>query len=206
MRGSCEGVGMADKPRERARTDGNTSMHSETVAEYAQREVAEAADRERKKTVYWENQQRVAAELPGRFFALARQIRTEVDTFNGVVTPGNRLSMNESIGLAAHAEAGRAELNLSFGRRRVEAWVGLSELMRLGRAPTAFIIEAHVKLSLTKVRVRSEALPTPDGGIRYRVTVDGREAPFGIDELAQRLVLAVVKDDPVLLNAQLGPT
>ena len=197
---------MADKPRERGRTDGNSSTHAETVAEYAAREVSEAADRERKKTVYWENQKRVAAELPGRFFTLARQIRTEIDTFNGIVTPGNRLSLTESIGLAAHAEAGRAELNLTFGRKKVEAWIGLSELMRLGRGPTAFIIEAHVKLSLTNVRLRSEAIPTADDGIRYRVTVDGREAPFGIDELAERLVLAIVKDDPVLLNAQPGPT
>ncbi|MEO6952450.1 MAG: hypothetical protein ABI321_11600 [Polyangia bacterium] len=197
---------MADKPRERGRTDGNTSTSSESVADYAKREMAEAAERARTKQVYWENQKRVAAELPERFYALARQIRAHVDTFNGIVEPGNRVTLNESVGLAARAEVGRADLNLSLSRKKQEAWVGLSELMRLGHAPTAFLIEAQVKLSLTTIRVRAEGLPTKEGTIRYRVTTDGKEAPFGIDELAERIVLAVVKDDPAMLNAAPGPT
>lgn len=197
---------MADKPRERGRTDGNTSTSGESVADYARRELAEAAERDRKKQVYWENQKRVASELPERFYALARQIRSHVDTFNGIVEPGNRITLSESVGLAAHAEVGRADLNLTLSRKKQEAWVGLSELMRLGRAPTAFIIEAQVKLSRTSVRVRSEGLTTKEGAIRYRVTTDGKEAPFGIDELAERIVLAVVKDDPALLNAAPNPT
>ena len=77
--------------------------------------------------------------------------------------------------------------------------------MRLGRAPTAFIIEAHVHLSRSRLRLRAEAIPKGDEEVRYRVTLDGRETRLAIDELASRLVLAVVKDDPVLLDGPPNP-
>lgn len=187
-------------------TDGMKSLTNESVEDYAKREMAEVAERERKKKVYWENQKRVAAEFPEHFFELAKQIRAEIDTFNAIVDVGRRVTMHESAGVAAHADPGRAELNVTFGRKGQEAWVGLSELMRLGRGPTAYIIEAMVKLSQARVRVRAEAIPSGESGIRYRVTTDGREAPFSLDQLASKLVLAVVKDDPTQLNVQPGPT
>ncbi len=193
---------MAGKPT----TDGTTSLSNESVEAYAKREMTEHQDRERKKQIYWENQKRVATELPERFFELVKKIRAEIDAFNAIVDAGRRVSMHESAGVAAHAEPGRAELNVTFGRKNQEAWVGLSELMRLGRAPTAFIIEAQVKLSQARIRVRAEAIPSGEQGMRYRVTTDGREAPITLDELPSKLVLAVVKDDPTQLNAQAGPT
>lgn len=194
---------MADKARDKL--EKSISLQGESVSDYAKREMADADERERKKQKYWENQKRVTVELPQRFFALVRSLRKEVDTFNQIVDPPRRVSFSESVGLAAGAEVGKAEMNVSFGRRGVEAWVGLSELMRLGRAPAAYIIEAHVKLSRSRLRVRAEAIPRGDDDVRYRVTVDGRETKFGIDDLASRLVLAIVKDDPVMLDGTPDP-
>jgi hypothetical protein len=193
---------MADKGRDKQ----NTSLAGESVADYAKREMEEVKERERRKEAYWRNQKRVAIELPARFLKLVDVIRAEVDTFNSIVDVGRRLSFSESLALAARAEVGKAELNLTFGRKGVEAWVGLSELMRLGRGPTAYIIEAFVKFSKApQLRLRAEAIPKGDEDVRYRVTTDGKETRFGIDELGSRLVLAVTKDDPTLLDGPPAP-
>lgn len=199
---------MATKGRDKAddsTTAGPRSTLGESVAEYAKREMAEIADREHKKAVYWQNQKRAAIELPQRFFQMAKQIRAEIDTFNQIVDVGRRLSFSESTGLAAGAEVGKAEHNLSFGRKNLEAWVGLSELIRLGRAPAAYIIEATVKLSHARLRLRAEAIPRGAEDMRYRVTLDGKETSFGVDELGSRLVLAVAKDDPIMLDGAPNP-
>lgn len=176
----------------------------ESVTDYARREMEEVAEREKKKQAYLEAQKRIAAEIPARFMKLAEKIRAEVDAFNKIVDGSRRISLVESAGLAAKADPTKAELNMTISRKQCEAWVGFSELMRLGRAPTAYIIEAHVKLSQAKVRVRCEGVPK-DKDIRYRVTIDMVEPPFGLDELGSRIVLAVAKDDPAILGAAAGP-
>jgi hypothetical protein len=179
---------------------------SESVADYAKREMAEEAERAAKKARYWAGQKRAAAELPARFWKLVDQIRSEVDTFNKIVEPGRRISLGESAGVAARAEHTHQELNVRLERKRAAAWIGITELMRLGRAPTTYIIEARVTLSRASVRIRCEAIPRGEDGIRFRVGVDGHESPFGVDELGQRLVLAIAKDDPEVLGATTGPT
>jgi hypothetical protein len=181
----------------------NKSTLSESVAEYAKREMVEQADREAKKKAYWEMQKKVTVELPAKFWKLADGIRTEVDTFNKIVDGEKRMSLNESAGLAARADHAHHELNLSLRRKKAEAWVGLSELVRLGRAPATYIIEAHVTLSQARIRIRCEAIPSADD-IRFRVTIDGQEPHFTVDELASRIVLAVAKDDPAVLGAPAG--
>ena len=187
---------MADK-------DGNKSTMSESVAEYAKREMAEQADREAKKKAYWEMQKRVTVELPAKFWKVAEAVRSEVDTFNKIVDGEKRLSFIESAGLAARADHAHHELNMTVSRKKASAWVGLSELVRLGRAPATYIIQAHVHLSQARIHIRCEAIPSNDD-MRFRVTVDGVEPPFTVDELASRIVLAVAKDDPVVLGAAAG--
>ncbi len=197
---------MADRSRDkggsepRAAGAARQSEGGESVADYAKREMAEIADRERKKQVFLEAQARIAVELPARFFALAEKVRSEVDTFNKIIDPTRRISLRESAGLAARADHTRAELNLTVSRKGAEAWIGLSELMRLGRAPTAYIVEARITLTRARVRVRVDGLPK-DGEVRYRVTIDGKEGPIGLDELPSRIVLAIAKDDPTVLGA-----
>jgi hypothetical protein len=185
---------VADKDK------GHRSSLTESVADYAKREMAEEADRAAKKVAYWEAQKKVAVELPAKFWQVADGIRSEIDTFNRIVDAPKRIMFTESAGLAARAEHSRAELNMTLRRKAAEAWVGLSELMRLGRAPATYIIEAHLRLTRApRVRMRCEALPR-DSDIRFRVTIDGKEAPWGVDELASRIVLAVAKDDPEVIG------
>jgi hypothetical protein len=184
---------------------GERSTTGETVEEYARREMAEAADREAKKKQYWDSQKRVATELPAKFWQVADRLREEVDTFNKIVDPPRRLSLTESAGLAARADHRHHELNMTLSRKAAEAWVGLSELMRLGKGQPTYIIEAHVKLSQARVRIRCEAIPRSEDEIRFRVTVDAVEPQFTVDELASRIVLAVAKDDPTILGAPAGP-
>ncbi len=193
---------MADKPRDKQ--EGRSSL-GESVADYARREMNEQAEREARKKAYWEGQAKVATELPERFFKLTAKVRDEVDTFNQIVDPTRRITFGESAGLAARADHTKYELNLKITRGKAEAWLGLTELMRLGRAPSAYMIEAQVRLSQGRIRIRAEGLSRPDGNVRYRVTIDGQEAPFGLEELGSRLVLAVAKDDPQILGAPPEP-
>jgi hypothetical protein len=191
---------VADKDK------GHKSTFGESVADYAKREMAEEADRAAKKAAYIEAQKRVIVELPAKFWVVADAIRSEIDTFNRIVDAQKRITLTESAGLAARADHAHHELNLALRRKACEAWVGLSELMRLGRAPATYIIEAHLKLSQApRVRLRCEAIPRGEKDIRFRVTVDGSEAPWGVDELASRIVLAVAKDDPEVLGRAANP-
>lgn len=195
---------MAEKKGAADVGPGGKNTLTESVADFARREMSELEDRERKKQQYWEGQRQVVEEIPVRFWKMVEQIRTEIETFNKIVDPTRRISLNESAGLAARADHRHHELNLTITRKGAEAWVGLSELMRLGRAPAAFIIEGHVRLSQGRVRVRSEGIAR-EGKLRFRVTIDGQEAPFSIDELGSRVVLAVAKDDPQVLGAPAQP-
>jgi hypothetical protein len=190
---------MADK-----RQDPGRSLTNESVSDYARREMAEIADRKERRELYWEGQKRVAIELPERFMRVADQVRAEVDSFNQIVDASRRLSLEESAGLAARADHAHAELNLSVRRGKAELWIGLAELMRLGHHPPAFIIEAQVRLSQARIRIRAEGIPTREG-IRYRVTIDGREASIGLEELGSKLVLTVAKDDPSVLGIPADP-
>jgi hypothetical protein len=186
--------------RDKDKPERVTNAADESVADFARREVAEAAERERKKQLYLDSQAKIVAELPARFLKLADKIRAEVDTFNKIVEPSRRISMTESAGLAARADVTRAELNLTLRRKAAEGWVGVSELMRLGKAPAAYVIEARIKLTQARVRIRVEGLPK-DGGVRYRVTIDGKEGPIELEDLASKIVLAIAKDDPTVLGA-----
>lgn len=172
---------------------------SESVVAYAKMEMAEVAERERKKKIFLEGQQRAAIEMPEKFFKTAADVRRDVDAFNQIVDPSRRISLIESAGLAAHAEAGRAELNFRLHRKNVEAWVGLSELMRLGQSHVAYIIDGHVRLSKVSMRLRIDGIPSGDG-LRYRVNTDGVEQKFSVDELGSRIVLAIAKDDATPLG------
>ena len=189
---------MAEKKSDKA----GTAPAHESVADYARREMAEVAERERKKKVYLEGQKRAATEVPERFLAIAADVRREIDAFNQIVDPSRRITLQESAGLAARAEAGRAELNFSAKRKNVEAWVGLSELMRLGQTTPAYIIDGQIRLSKSSLRLRAEAIPSGDG-LRYRIMLDGMEQKYPLEELGSRLVLALAKDDPTPLGGVL---
>jgi hypothetical protein len=191
---------MADKPHDPAR-----SLANETVSDYARRETAEIEERQARKDRYWQGQKRAASELPVRFRKIADQVRAEVDNFNAIVDASRRLSLEESAGLAVRAEHPSAELNLSVRRGKAELWLGLAELMRLGHNPSAFIIEAHVRLSQARIRVRAEGIPNGEG-LRYRVMIDGRDSNIPLDELGAKLVLTVAKDDPTVLGVVAVPT
>ena len=204
---------MADKKVEPKGSDSGASKASDSVVprasdsvvEYAKQEMAEVAERERKKKLFHEGQKRAADELPKMFFKLAEDVRREVDAFNQIVDAGRRISLQESAGLAAHAEPGRGEINLRIHRKNVEAWVGLSELMRLGQSQVTYIIEGQLRFSKTSLRLRIDAIPNGDG-LRYRINSDSVEQKFGIEELGSRIVLAVAKDDPAPLGGFLPPS
>ncbi len=178
---------------------------SDSVVGYAKQEMAEAAERERKKKVFHEGQKRAALEIPKLFFKLAEDVRREVDAFNQIVDAGRRISLQESAGLAAHAEPGRGEINFKINRKNVEAWVGLSELMRLGQSQVTYIIEGHLRFSKLSLRLRIDAIPNGDG-LRYRVNSDSVEQKFDVEELGSRIVLAIAKDDPAPLGGTLPPS
>jgi hypothetical protein len=130
---------------------------------------------------------------PIRFFAFARQLRENVHRFNKTVDPDRRLTWSESASLAAHDSNLHADFNCTFGRKNVEVYTALCEMVRFG-APEAYVIEGHLRLREAKAHYRIEGFVHPDG-IHYRITLDYKPLEISLDDFSERLVLAAAKDD-----------
>ncbi len=165
----------------------------DTLEELARREADALKEREETRVRARLSAERLAREVPERFFTLARELREAVHRFNGAADPQLRLSWRESAALAARDPNLNADFNLSFGRTGVEVVVSLNAMSRSGR-PDAYLIEASAKLRDDSFLLRGEGFV--DGKeVGYRISIDFKRMPWPIDELADRLVKAVVKND-----------
>lgn len=165
----------------------------ETLEDVAKREVREEADRQQAAKDWLANSERVAKEVPEKFFTLAKQLRECVHRFNSAALPGRRLTWNESAAVATKETNLNADFNVSFARKDAEFMLLLSAMTRSGR-PDVYLITGEGKVKDTSFSLRIEG--RVDGKhVVYRITQDYQPIEIPIDELAERIVMTVVKGD-----------
>ena len=154
-----------------------------------ERELAEARDE------YAKSADRLAKEMPPAFFEFCGIVREAVRRFNSACDPQKRLTWRESAALAARDANLNADFNCTFGRDSNEATVALNAMSRSGK-PDVYLIEGFGTLGPDRDRfmMRVEGY-MQKGKMLLRITVDFKRLEVTLEELAERLVMAVVKGD-----------
>jgi hypothetical protein len=170
----------------------------ETLEELARREADGEREREEARALRRQSSERLAKEVPARFFQLAKELREAVARFNAAALPEKRLTFHESTALAAHDPNLNADFNCALSRAGVEVTLTLNAMGRSGK-PDVFLIEASCRLGDDQHMVRCEGSIGQGGKapkVDYRISIDFQRMSYSIDELAERLVKSAVKIDP----------
>ena len=167
----------------------------ETLEQVAKKEAKYEQEKEEAREAYLANAEKVAKAVPERFFELAKELKQAVSRFNEAGDPQRRLSWRESPALTTRDSNLNADFNLSFGRDKVEVVVALNAMGRSGK-PDAFVIEGNGRLKEEPFVLRVAAMvKRGEKAVSYRMTINYRQLQFPIEELAERMVLATVKQD-----------
>jgi hypothetical protein len=166
----------------------------ETIEELAQNEVnaekAQAHDRE----LLLANSGKLATEVPKSFFEMCGMLREGVRRFNSAADPQRRLTWRESAALAARDANLNGDFNLEFGRNNVTFSFALNVMGRSGR-PDVYIMEGTGQLGAERCLLRIEGFINKTGDVGYRVLLDFRRLEVTLEEMAERIVIAVIKGD-----------
>lgn len=165
----------------------------ESLEDLARKESEADKDLAERRAGLLVNAQKLAKEVPVRFFKLVDELKAAVMRFNAACDPQKRIVWQESAALAARDTNLNADFNLSFERPGASVMLVLNNMGRAGK-PDAFIMEAHGKLKNDGFMLRVEGF-VRGPQVEYRISVDFKKAPYTIDELADRLVKSVVKVD-----------
>ncbi len=167
----------------------------ETLEQIAKKEAKYEQERAEAREALAANADKVAKAVPERFFELAKDLREAVNRFNTAGDPSRRLSWRESPALTTHDSNLNADFNLSFGREKVEVTVALNAMGRTGK-PDAYLIEGSGRLNNEPFMLRVDGMVKKgEKAVSYRMTLNYRRLEFPVDELAERLVLATVKQE-----------
>jgi hypothetical protein len=167
------------------------SYKKETLEEIAKREADAERLREESRALYVANQLELAKHVPSRFFQLALELRDAVVRFNTAADPNKRISWRESAALAAKDTNLNADFNLSMSRAGAEISLSLNALGRSGK-PDAYLIEAHGVFPNDGFMLRVDG-SINRGKPTYRLSLNFKRLPYEIEELAERMVKALVK-------------
>ena len=171
------------------------SKNRESLEEVARRE----ADRERElaeaREEYAKSGERLAKEMPPAFFEVCGMVREAVRRFNSAADPQKRLTWRESAALAARDANLNADFNCTFGRGQDEATVALNAMSRSGK-PDVYLIESYGTVGPDRDRfmMRVEGYLSK-GKVAHRISIDFKRLEVTLEELAERLVMAIVKSD-----------
>ena len=166
----------------------------ESLEEIARREADHERELAEAREEYLKSGERLAKEMPPAFFEFCGMLREMVRRFNSAADPQKRLVWRESAALAAREPNLNADFNCSFGRNQDEATVALNAMSRSGK-PDVYLIEASGSVGQgERFLVRIEGYLSK-GKVLYRITVDFKRLEVTLEELAERLVMAVVKSD-----------
>src|SRR5262245_27440348 len=167
----------------------------ESLEDIARREAAAELEREEAQKEYLKSAERLAKEMPEAFFELAGMLREAVRRFNSAADSSKRLTWRESAALAARESNLNADFDLGFAREGNEATVALNAMGRSGK-PDVYIIEGFGQVGPRHDRfmMRVEGY-LKKGKVDHRITVDFRRLECNLEELAERLVRAVVQGD-----------
>ena len=171
----------------------------ETIEEYARREADEDRVRIENRKIYMENQQQLVKEVPKRFFQLAQEVKQAVLRFNKAAQEEKTLTWYESPACVSRDTNPDADFSVSFsrtGRNASEVEVRVISMTR-AKGPDVYLIVANGKLregeKEERFQIRVEGMMDRARKLTFRMTADGRQLPYEIDQLAERLVLAAVK-------------
>ena len=165
----------------------------ETIEQFAKREAQEMIDREEAREFYKQNALKLAEEMPQHFFEFAGMLRKAVQRFNENCDPMLRMTWRESAALATRDANPNADFNLTFNRDKSEVTVSLNALGRSGK-PSVYLIDVNgnIKGDVFMARVEGQVR---DKKIAFRITMNFKQKECTMQEWADRLVLAVVKND-----------
>lgn len=165
----------------------------ESIEEFARREASEEAARLAAQQEREQAAGKLAEAMPERFFELCGLTREMVRRFNSAADPQKRLTWRESAALAARDPNRNADFNCSFGRGDCEVTLALNAMSRSGK-PDVYIVEGAGQLGKNRFLLRIEGF-AKGGKVELRITIDFKRIETTLEELAERLVLAVVKAD-----------
>jgi hypothetical protein len=167
----------------------------ESLEEFAKREANRERELAEAREEYSRSAEVLAKEMPNRFFELCGMLREAVRRFNSAADPQKRLTWRESPALASRESNLNADFNCGFGRDINEATVALNAMGRSGK-PDVFIVEAFGSLGPRSDRfmLRVEGY-LKKGKVELRITIDFQRLECTLEELAERLVFAVIRGD-----------
>jgi len=165
-----------------------------TIEDIARSEAEAEKDRVKRQDDYLKGAERLAKEVPARFFTLATELRDQVRRFNEAADPQKRLTWRESAALATRDANLSGDFHCGFSRLGVDINLTLTEMSRSGaNRPNVYLIDATGQLRDTSFILRIEGAPeSTDNKTGYRLWLDLRRLTYPIDELAERLVRAAV--------------
>jgi hypothetical protein len=165
----------------------------ETIEAFARREAQEMKDREEAREFYKQNSLKLAEEMPKHFFEFCGMLRKGVARFNEACDPMLRMYWRESAALATQDPNPNADFNLTFNRDKSEVTVSLNALGRSGKPPVFLIdINGNIKGDVFMARVEGQVR---EKQVVFRITMNFKQKDCTMQEWADRLVLAVVKQD-----------
>jgi hypothetical protein len=165
----------------------------ETVEDVARREAEADRAQAQARADHLQGAERLGKEVPQAFLELCGIVREQVRRFNAAADPQRRITWRESAALAAGELKPEAELHCSLSRPSGELSLTLVALGRAGK-PDVYLIEAFGQLRNERFSVRAEGF-VKQNKLDFRISIDGRRVECPLDELGERLVLAVVKCD-----------
>jgi hypothetical protein len=167
----------------------------ESLEEVARREANRERELAEAREEYTKGGERLAKEMPPAFFEFCGMVREAVRRFNSAADPQKRLVWRESAALAAREPNLNADFNCSFGRGQDEVTIALNAMSRSGK-PDVYLIEAFGTVGPDRERfmLRVEGY-LQKGKVLHRITIDFKRLEVTLEELAERVVMAVVKSD-----------
>jgi|GEM_PF-2964628 len=163
-----------------------------SIEDIARGEAAIEKERVKRQEEYLKGAERLAKEVPARFFQLATELREQVRLFNEAADPQRRLTWRESAALATRDANLSGDFHCGFSRHGVDVNLALTEMSRSGaNRPNVYLIDATGQLRDLGFFLRIEGAPEADKG-GYRLWLDLRRLTYSVDEVAERLVRAAV--------------
>jgi hypothetical protein len=166
----------------------------ETVEELAKAEAAYDQELAHMREVSLANSGKLAEEVPKTFFEFCGMLRETVRRFNSAADPSRRLTWRESAALASRDPNLNADFNCELSRGELSVVVALNVMGRSGK-PDVYIIEGTGRLGPDRYLLRIEGFITKKGDVAYRIMVDFHRLECTLEELAERLVISVIKGE-----------
>ncbi|MSP61632.1 MAG: hypothetical protein EXR72_15120 [Myxococcales bacterium] len=164
-----------------------------TLEDLAKLEADSLKKREQARKDYMEGQTKLSAEVPERFFVLAKQIREGVRRFNGAAPIQRPVQYTESPAVTTRDSNLNGDFSLEVKRNPNQVVVSLRSMG--GSKAESFIIEAYGSVGVApmvdRFRLRVDGI-WKESGVLWRMACDKKALDITVDELGERIVMVIV--------------